>query len=63
MKAWVVLRAGQSATADELIALCKSRLAPYKLPRVVAVTRALPLTDRGKVDRARIARLLADARR
>ncbi len=31
-------------------------LAPYKLPRVVAVTRALPLTDRGKVDRAAIAR-------
>ncbi|BCS35301.1 hypothetical protein TBR22_A45280 [Luteitalea sp. TBR-22] len=38
-------------------------LAPYKLPRVVVVTRALPLTDRGKVDRARVARVLADARR
>ena len=35
------------------------RLAPHKLPRVVVVMRALPLTDRGKVDRAAIARLLA----
>jgi acyl-CoA synthetase (AMP-forming)/AMP-acid ligase II len=35
------------------------RLAPHKLPRVVVVTRALPLTDRGKVDRAAIARWLA----
>jgi len=38
-----------------------SRLAPYKLPRVIVVTRALPLTDRGKVDRAAIARLLGEA--
>ncbi len=38
-----------------------SRLAAYKLPRVVVVTRALPLTDRGKVDRAAIARLLGQA--
>lgn len=36
-------------------------LAPYKLPRVVVVTRALPVTDRGKVDRAAIARMLATA--
>ena len=37
------------------------RLAAYKLPRIVIVTRALPLTDRGKVDRAAIARLLSQA--
>jgi len=34
-------------------------LAAHKLPRVVVVTRALPLTDRGKVDRSAIAKLLA----
>ncbi len=38
-----------------------SRLAPYKLPRVIVVMGALPLTDRGKVDRAAIARLLGQA--
>jgi long-chain acyl-CoA synthetase len=38
-----------------------SRLAPYKLPRVVVVTGALPLTDRGKIDRPAVARLLGQA--
>jgi acyl-CoA synthetase (AMP-forming)/AMP-acid ligase II len=38
-----------------------SQLAAYKLPRVVVVRRALPLTDRGKVDRAAIARLLGQS--
>lgn len=35
-----------------------SRLAPYKLPRAVIVLPALPLTDRGKVDRSALLRLL-----
>jgi acyl-CoA synthetase (AMP-forming)/AMP-acid ligase II len=35
-----------------------ARLAPYKLPRVVVVVEALPLTDRGKVDRRAIQQLL-----
>ena len=38
-----------------------ARLAPYKLPRIVVVVDALPLTDRGKIDRAAIARLLGQA--
>jgi long-chain acyl-CoA synthetase len=38
-----------------------STLAPYKLPRIVAVVDALPLTDRGKVDRVAVARLLGQA--
>lgn len=38
-----------------------TQLAAYKLPRVVVVMRALPLTDRGKVDRAAIARLLGQS--
>lgn len=35
-----------------------ARLAPYKLPRAVLVVSALPLTDRGKVDRPALLRLL-----
>ncbi len=38
-----------------------TQLAAYKLPRVVVVMRALPLTDRGKVDRAALARLLGQS--
>ena len=56
VKAWVVLRAGQSATADELIALCKSRLAPYKLPAAIEFRSDLPKTMVGKILRRELVR-------
>ena len=36
-KAFVVLRPGESASQDELIAFCKGKIATYKLPREVAM--------------------------
>jgi acyl-CoA synthetase (AMP-forming)/AMP-acid ligase II len=47
--AFVVLRAGQSATADELIAHCASQLAKYKVPKHVTFLEALPRNPSGKV--------------
>ncbi|HEU5286949.1 MAG TPA: acyl-CoA synthetase, partial [Candidatus Limnocylindria bacterium] len=38
-----------SATADELTALCRSRLAKYKTPRYVVFVNALPRNAAGKV--------------
>ena len=35
VKAWVVLKPGESMTEDELKEFCKERLAPYKVPRYV----------------------------
>ena len=48
-KAWVVLRSGQQATAEELRAYCKERLAPYKVPARVEFRTELPKTMVGKV--------------
>jgi long-chain acyl-CoA synthetase len=48
-KAWVVLKAGQQATEDELRAYCKERLAPYKVPAKVEFRKELPKTMVGKV--------------
>jgi acyl-CoA synthetase (AMP-forming)/AMP-acid ligase II len=45
----VVLRAGQRATAGELEAFCKERLAAYKAPREVRFLAELPRTGSGKV--------------
>ena len=42
-------------------AALSSRLAAWKLPRVVVVVPTLPLTGRGKIDRVAIARLLREA--
>jgi acyl-CoA synthetase (AMP-forming)/AMP-acid ligase II len=49
VKAIVVLKPGQSITADELIAFGKGRLAGYKQPRSVDFIDALPRNPSGKV--------------
>ena len=48
VKAYVVLRSGEAATADELIAFCAERLAPYKVPKQVEFRSELPKTQVGK---------------
>jgi long-chain acyl-CoA synthetase len=48
-KAFVVLKPGQSATAEELIAFCRQNLAPYKVPRAIEFREALPKTMIGKI--------------
>ena len=45
----VVLRPGETATADEIIEYCKGRLAPYKVPRSVEFRTDLPKSTIGKV--------------
>jgi long-chain acyl-CoA synthetase len=47
--AWVVLRARQSATEQDLRAYCRERLAPYKVPVRVMFRDTLPKTMVGKV--------------
>ncbi len=49
VKAVVALKAGQSATSEELIAFCRERLAAYKYPRVVEFVDALPKGPTGKI--------------
>lgn len=48
-KAFVVLKPGQSATEEELIAFTKQHLAPYKVPRQIEFRDALPKTMIGKI--------------
>ena len=49
MHAWVVLRAGQAATEQDLRAYCRERLAAYKVPARVEFRDSLPKTMVGKV--------------
>ncbi|BCX03824.1 MAG: long-chain-fatty-acid--CoA ligase [Candidatus Roseilinea sp.] len=49
LTAFVVLKPGASATADELKEFCKQSLAPYKIPRVIEFRKELPKTQVGKV--------------
>ena len=48
--AFVVLKPGVTATADDIVAHCRANLAHYKCPRHV-VFRDLPMTSTGKVQK------------
>jgi len=49
VKAFVVLKDGQSATVEEIRNFCKDKLAPYKVPTLVEFRKELPKTQVGKV--------------
>src|SRR5215218_1456508 len=56
-KAFVVLKqagGGGAALTDELMALCKTTLAPYKYPRWVEYVPELPKTATGKIQRFKL---------
>jgi len=49
VKAFVVLKAGEKATEKEMIDYCKTKLAPYKVPKMVEFIDALPKSAVGKI--------------
>ena len=49
IKAYVVLKDGQTVGEDDLIAWTKERIAAYKYPRVVEFIDALPMNATGKI--------------
>jgi fatty-acyl-CoA synthase len=51
--AFVELKPGQTATGDELVAWCKSKLAGYKVPRHI-VFAELPKTSTGKIQKFKL---------
>jgi benzoate-CoA ligase len=53
-KAFVVLKAGQAATEEQLKAFVKDRLAPYKYPRTIEFINELPKTATGKIQRFKL---------
>ena len=53
-KAYVVLKAGRQAAAEDLQAHVKTKLAPYKYPRWVEFVPELPKTATGKIQRFKL---------
>jgi long-chain acyl-CoA synthetase len=49
VKAFVVLKPGETADAEELIAHCRKTLAPYKIPKFIEFIDELPKSAVGKV--------------
>ncbi len=49
VKAFVVLKSGESATDDDIKDFCRERLAPYKIPTIVEFRESLPKSAVGKL--------------
>lgn len=49
IKAFVVLKEGESATEEEILGFCKERLAVFKLPTRIEFRTELPKTNVGKI--------------
>ncbi|WP_083684357.1 AMP-binding protein [Massilia putida] len=54
VKALVVLKPGQSATAEALIEHCRARMASYKKPKIVTFVESLPRGADFQLDRAAV---------
>ncbi|WP_423225708.1 AMP-binding protein, partial [Candidatus Amarolinea aalborgensis] len=47
--AWIQLRAGESATVEEIRSFCRGQIANYKIPRYIRFVSDFPSTATGKV--------------
>ncbi|GAB4399013.1 MAG: long-chain fatty acid--CoA ligase [Anaerolineales bacterium] len=56
VKAWVVVKPGETLTEEELKAFCKEHLAPYKVPTHYEFRTELPKTTVGKILRRELVR-------
>jgi len=49
--AWIKLKSGQSATAEEIREFCKGQIAHYKIPRYIEFVPEFPMTITGKIQK------------
>jgi fatty-acyl-CoA synthase len=49
--AWIVLRPGEQATQEEIVAFCDGQIARYKIPRHIRFVDGFPMTVTGKVQK------------
>ncbi len=51
VKAFVVLKTGETATGEEIIEFCKPRMANYAKPKIIDFIDEIPKTTTGKMDK------------
>lgn len=49
--AWVQLKAGESATSEEIRSFCQGQVAHYKIPRYIKFVTGFPMTVTGKIQK------------
>jgi fatty-acyl-CoA synthase len=58
--AWIKLRTGEKADAEDIFEFCKGRISHFKIPRYVKFVNDFPMTVTGKVKKTEIRRLMID---
>ncbi len=58
--AWIQLREGEQASAEEIREFCRGEIAHYKIPRYVRFVSAFPMTVTGKIQKFQMRRALAE---
>lgn len=61
--ACVILKPGAQVTPDELLAVCRGRIASFKIPRHVLFMTEYPMTSSGKVQKFKLRELSIEALR
>ena len=49
--AWIVLKAGQEASEEDILQFCKGQIAHFKIPRYIRFKTELPITVTGKAQK------------
>jgi fatty-acyl-CoA synthase len=58
--AWIQLRDGQTATAEEIREYCKGQISHYKIPRYVRFVDEYPMTVTGKIRKVEMSAMMAE---
>ena len=61
--AFVVPNKGETVKLDEIIALCKSRVAEQAVPETIVPLKKMPRTASDKVDKRELTRPIAESER
>ncbi|MFJ7972227.1 AMP-binding protein [Psychrobacillus sp. NPDC096389] len=51
LMAWVILKTGESLTAEDLKAFCKGKISHHKIPKYIEFIEAYPMTASGKIQK------------
>lgn len=52
--AWIILKEGEIATAEEMKEFCNGKISKHKIPKYIEFTNAYPMTASGKIQKFRL---------
>ncbi len=58
--AWIILREGEQASADDIRNYCRGQIADYKIPRYVKFVDSFPMTITGKIQKFQMRKIMQE---